>query len=316
MKFFKIVSYIFLVLFLIIILLVSYLKFYLPRIEIKELTVELTEERIDRGKYLANHVMLCVDCHSTREWNKYSGPMVPGTEGKGGELFDQNLGLPGKYYVTNITPYELGDWTDGELFRAITAGVGKRNNALFPIMPYHIYGNLDPEDIYAVIAYIRTLPEIKNDVPESESDFPINFLINTFPHEGTPVKRPEKANTLEYGKYITNACGCIDCHTAADDMGQLIMEFAYAGGREFPMPNGEKVLSTNITPDKGTGIGNWNEEKFIRTFKTYDLANYEPVLVKAGEFNTSMPWTMYAGLDSLDLKAMYTYLFSLDPIEK
>lgn len=316
MKFFKIASFIFLVLFVIIILMVSYLKFYLPRIEIKELTVELTGDRIDRGKYLANHVMLCVDCHSTRDWNKYSGPMVPGTDGKGGEVFDQSLGLPGRYYVTNITPYELGDWSDGELFRAITAGVGKRNNAIFPVMPYHIYGNLDPEDIYDVMAYIRTLPEIKNDVPISESDFPVNLLINTFPHEGTPVKRPGKANNVEYGKYITNACGCIDCHTEADDMGNLISEFAYAGGRVFFFPNGDKVFSTNITPDAGTGIGSWDEEKFIRTFKTYDLSNYEPVSVGEGDFNTTMPWTMYAGLDTLDLKAMYSYLMSLKPIEK
>src|SRR5450759_5881347 len=74
-----------------------YLKYFLPNIKVKDLKVEGTKERIERGKYLANHVMVCVDCHSKRDWSKYSGPIVPGTEGMGVEIFDQKMGLPGKY---------------------------------------------------------------------------------------------------------------------------------------------------------------------------------------------------------------------------
>lgn len=54
---------------------------------VRDLTVTATPERLARGAYLANHVSVCVDCHSTRDWNYFADPIVPGTEGKGGELF-------------------------------------------------------------------------------------------------------------------------------------------------------------------------------------------------------------------------------------
>ena len=93
----------------------------LPNIKVKELKVEVTNERVKKGEYLANNVMVCIDCHSLRDWSKYSGPIVPGTEWMGGEFFDQEQGLPGKYFATNITPYTLESWSDGEIYRAITA---------------------------------------------------------------------------------------------------------------------------------------------------------------------------------------------------
>ena len=43
---------------------------------------------IARGDYLANHVAPCMDCHSKRDFTKFSGPIVPGTEGMGGEEFE------------------------------------------------------------------------------------------------------------------------------------------------------------------------------------------------------------------------------------
>jgi hypothetical protein len=44
-------------------------------------------DHVKRGEYLANHVSLCVDCHSQRDYSKWSGPLVPGTLGEGGEAF-------------------------------------------------------------------------------------------------------------------------------------------------------------------------------------------------------------------------------------
>ncbi len=291
-----------------------YLKYFLPNIKVKDLKVEVTKERIERGKYLANHVLVCVDCHSKRDWSKYSGPIVPGTEGMGGEVFDQKMGLPGKYISSNITPYSLASWSDGEIYRAITSGVGKRNNTIFPVMPFEAYGTLDDEDIYCVIAYLRSIPSIKNDIPASESDFPVNFLINTMAKEGHPSKRSPLQDSLKYGKYITTAAGCLDCHTPVDK-GNLIMEKAYAGGREFPMEGVGTIVSMNITFDKKTGIGEWDKDMFINVFKNYDLTAYVPPKVEKGAFNTPMPWTMYAKMDTADLAAIYYYLKSLPPIE-
>ena len=63
----------------------SYVKFVLPNADpAPDLKVEITPERVERGKYLANHVLICMDCHSTRNYNELTAPLVPGTLGKGG----------------------------------------------------------------------------------------------------------------------------------------------------------------------------------------------------------------------------------------
>ncbi len=112
-----------------------------------ELHVAITPERVQRGEYLANHVVGCMDCHSTRDWTRFTGPPLTWTNGKGGELFDEKLGSPGTFYSKNITPASLKNWTDGEIFRAITTGVDNLGNALFPVMAYANYGKMDKEDI-------------------------------------------------------------------------------------------------------------------------------------------------------------------------
>ena len=115
----------------------GYLSFLLPNVgSAPDMQVEITPERVARGEYLANHVMLCMDCHARRDFSIYAGPPIPGTEGAGGEAFDQTMGFPGAFYSRNITPAGVGDWTDGELFRAITTGVSRDGSALFPVMPY------------------------------------------------------------------------------------------------------------------------------------------------------------------------------------
>ncbi len=162
--------------------LLTYVKTALPNVGAPEdITVERTPERIERGRYLAHSVTICMDCHSTRDWSKFSGPLTEGTLGKGGDRFDQTVDMPGVFYAKNITPAGIERYTDGELFRIITTGVNKDGKAIFPLMPYPYYGRMDPEDIYSIIAYVRTLEPITNPVPDSEPDFPMNFILNTIP---------------------------------------------------------------------------------------------------------------------------------------
>ncbi|HNU89633.1 MAG TPA: hypothetical protein PKJ94_15140, partial [Ferruginibacter sp.] len=81
---------------------------------------------IERGKYLAHHVALCMDCHSHRDFNQFSGPPIEGTEGIGGDEFNEKIGVPGVVYARNITPDTvngIGKWTDEELVRVITRGI-------------------------------------------------------------------------------------------------------------------------------------------------------------------------------------------------
>lgn len=288
----------------------SYIKIALPNVgEPEKFTIESNDELIKHGEYLANNVMVCMDCHSERDWSKFSGPLVEGTLGKGGEVFDQNLGFPGTFTAKNITPYKLSSWTDGEILRAISTGVSKDGNALFPIMPYTHYGNIDRKDLEAIIAYIRTLPSLKSEVPASSPDFPMNFIINTLPQKANFIKKPSEKNLLAYGKYLVNAAACFDCHTK-QEKGEFIGK-DFAGGMEFKLSDGSIVRSPNITPDKTTGIGGWSEEQFVERFKMYADSNYIPHTVEKGLFQTVMPWTMYGGMKESDLKAIYTYLKSI-----
>lgn len=290
-----------------------YVKFALPNVgPAPDMKVEATPDRVERGKYLANHVTVCIDCHSKRDWSRFSGPPIEGTYGMGGDLFDQKYGFPGAYYAKNITPAGISRYTDGELFRVITTGVNKEGKAMFPVMPFHYYGQLDEEDIKSIIAYIRTLAPIKNEVPESVSDFPMNFIINTMPHKASPMKRPPASDKLAYGMYMATAAGCKECHTQFEK-GALVEGTDYGGGREFPLPDGSVLRSSNISPDAETGIGSWNENMFLNLFKARSDSATLARKLNPGDFNSFMPWTMYGKMKEEDLSAIFAYLMSLKP---
>ncbi len=292
----------------------TYAKVALPNVgEAEDLKIDHTAERIQRGRYLANTVTVCMDCHSKRDWSKFSGPLAEGTLGMGGDRFDQSIGLPGVFFARNITPSGISRYTDGELFRLITSGVTKEGRAMFPLMPYPYYGRMDKEDIYDIISYVRSIPSIENSVPDSEPDFPMNFIINTIPQKPMHQPKPPKTDLLAYGAYMTNAAGCAECHTKVEQ-GQIIPDFMFGGGRDFKFPDGSVVFSANITPDKETGIGAWTQEMFVQRFKIYADSAYVPPSVANGEFNSIMPWTMYGQMEEDDLAAIYAYLKTVKPI--
>jgi mono/diheme cytochrome c family protein len=174
---------------------------------------------------------------------------------------------------------------------------------------------MDREDIYSIIAYLRTLSPIESTIPESVADAPFNFLIHTMPQKAVLQTKPDTTDQLAYGAYVANASGCVECHSPLDK-GQIIKELAFSGGRDFGSPDGSIVRSANITPDDGTGIGKWSREQFIAAFKQYADSSYVLPSVKPGEFNTVMPWTMYANMTESDLSALYSYLRSVKPISK
>ena len=293
-----------------------YVKTFLPDVgAAPDLKIVSSPEKIAHGKYLANHVMICMDCHSTRNWNYYAGPMEPDSLGMGGELFDQKAGFPGAIYAANITPAGIGNWTDGEIFRAIASGVRKNGKPIFPVMPHDNYGLLDPKDIEDIVCYLRTLPPIAHTPPESEYDFPMNFIINTVPRKPAFTRKPDTADRLAYGKYMITAAACGNCHTPFEK-GKLDSAFLFAGGRTFEMPGG-LLTSSNITPDKETGIGNWTKELFLSKFGAYrDSAHAHRPINFMTDQSTVMPWPVYAGMSDNDLGAIYDYLSSLKPITK
>lgn len=313
-KFLKIAGYIILSLAVLIGAVIGYIKNAMPNVGPPEdLKVELTPARIERGHYLAWSVCVCMDCHSTRDWSKFSGPIAPGKIGQGGERFDQSVGLPGAFFSKNITPEGISRYTDGELYRIITTGVTKEGKAIFPIMPYPYYGKMDREDIMSIIAYIRMIEPVKNEVPESVADFPMNIILNTIPEPASPRPKPDPSDQLAYGEYLLNAAACVECHTPFDK-GKIVQEFSYSGGREFAFPDGSVVRSANITPDEDTGIGKWSVDQFVSRFKLFADSSYIVPSVLPGEFNTLMPWSMYSHMKDEDLKAIYAFLKTVKPI--
>jgi hypothetical protein len=299
-----------------IIMLLVYLNLMLPGAgAAPQLQVQITPERVERGRYLAHHVMLCADCHSMRDYSRFSGPITGKPFAGGGDEFTEANGLPGNFYAANLTPYHLGEWTDGEIFRAVTSGVSKDGKALFPVMPYVLYNQSEAEDIYAVIAYLRTLDPVENEVPASKAHFPVNFIMNTMPVKYTYPHKPDANDKIAYGKYMATVSGCIECHTPMKK-GKPLWEEAFTGGREFLLPGGI-LTTTNLTPDKETGIGMWTEEMFLTRFKVYADSAYVPhELDFMNDFNTMMPWTLYSRMEEQDLKAIYAYLSSLEPKNK
>jgi mono/diheme cytochrome c family protein len=295
-----------------------YFNFTYPKVSPPPVvTIEVTPELIARGDYLTNHVALCTDCHGLRDYTKFAAPLIPGTYGAGGELWSEEVGFPGSLYSKNIT-YDnetgLGSWSDGEVVRAITMGVDKKGSALFPLMPYNNYNQMAEADLYAIIAYLKTIEPKKNIIPERKLNFPLNILVRTMPlQEYNATKNVNKNNPVEYGKYLTTIASCQDCHTKSD-MGEPIPGMEFAGGNEFPM--GKKVIrAVNITPDEETGIGRWTKEEFIERFKSNSPDVKPEEVVADAEFNTIMPWRMYAGMTEEDLSAIYEYLRSVKPVK-
>lgn len=313
-KLFKVLGISVVILVLVVAGSITYVTQALPDIPTPaDLRVEATVERVARGEYLANHVTLCMDCHSTRDWNRFSGPLVPGTLGKGGEVFDRKMNFPGRFVSKNITPFNLNSWSDGDLYRAITSGVNKDGHPFFPVMPYLNYNHLASEDVYSIIAYLRTLPAIESHPGISKADFPMNIILHTIPEPAHPMEKPVPG-TPAYGAYMVNAAGCKVCHTKVVN-GKEVGE-PFAGGFEFQFPDGSIARSSNITPDKFHGIGAWDKATFIRKFKQFADSAYTPATVdwKAHDQQTVMPWTMYAGMTEEDLGAIYDHLHALKPV--
>ncbi|MFN3196382.1 MAG: cytochrome c [Chlorobiota bacterium] len=292
----------------------AYVSFALPNVaEAEEIDIEATPERLARGQYLVETVSGCVDCHSKRDFTKWAGPIKPESKGGGGEGWTEEMGLPGNIYSSNITPTNLADWTDGEIVRAIKSGVNKDGRALFPVMPYHNFRHASKEDIYSIVSYLRTLEPNSNTPPKSTLNFPMSLIVNFIPSDAEFGEMPDKANTIEYGEYMTKLAACADCHTPMEK-GEYIEGMEFAGGMDLIFEDGSLCRSANLTPDKETGIGRYTEEEFVNLFKKYNDSIYIDKPLDENQVNTMMPWLVYKDMTEYDLKAIYSYLSSLKPI--
>ena len=108
-----------------------------------------------------------------------------------------------------------------------------------------------------------------------------------------------KASLVERGEYLAKAADCMVCHTAPGGK-------EYAGGLGFKLPFGT-LYSTNITPDKDTGIGNYSDQEFLN-------ALHRGVRRDGARLYPAMPYTSYTYITGADALAIKAYLFSLPPV--
>jgi mono/diheme cytochrome c family protein len=139
---------------------------------------------VERGRYLAT-LGACMDCHTPGyffgkpDMSRYLG---------GSEVGFEIPGL-GVFYGSNLTPDKetgLGNWTDGEILTALQAGVRPDGRMLVPIMPWRALASLTKDDALALVAYLRSLPPVKNKAPGpfGPSEKPTSFVMKIVPPDG------------------------------------------------------------------------------------------------------------------------------------
>ncbi len=261
---------------------------------VAEIQVAGTPDQIARGEKLAN---ICVSCHTP-------GNQLP----LSGSNFAAKFDFPplGTLYAPNLTPSgNIKDWTDGEVIRAIREGVYRDGRSLL-VMPSANFRNMSDEDVQALVAYLRSQPATGEPTPDNQFNVlgAIFMNLSDFRTAQAPagqVTAPQ-AGTPAYGKYMVDILGCRDCH---GDQLQGKVETGQPG----PPPGPNLTL---IVPQ-------WTEEQFMTFFNTGTLpgGGQVPILtLKSGFSEPRMPWQMVRAATTDDeLKAMYTYLHALQPLD-
>jgi mono/diheme cytochrome c family protein len=277
------------------------------------------DEQLQHGKYIAS-IAGCPVCHTPYK-AEYQDPTKLSLEQiqvlafnesqaldqtkllAGGRVFP--LGPIGNLLTRNLTPDKdtgLGSWTDEQVKLAVKTGVDNNGEVLFPVMPYHVYNGMADADVNAVVAYLRSVNAVKNEIPK-----------RTISTEGMPslpyktgIVAPDASDKAARGAYLVNSVmGCTDCHTPVDAAtGAPEMDKYLAGRQPYEGPWGI-VYGGNITPDNKTGLGAWTDDEVKRALLTG--------VRKDGRRLILMPWFVYSNLTAEDADAVVYYLKNVLP---
>jgi mono/diheme cytochrome c family protein len=282
------------------------------------------EDRVARGRYLVQGVGRCFGCHSPLEKGELEIP-VPGKLGAGDILSEKH-----RQVAPNITPDKAtgaGLWTDQQLSRAIREGIGHDGRRLGLVMPFPYYSVMTDDDVTSVVAYLRSLPPVRNRLPRWT---PIDAGEEP-PEPPPPPAAPEDlARPVDRGAYLVRLARCGFCHTprpAKGSMRHRLTEREFGGGRRFSRapfydqvdpdpwlgapgvrsPEEDGILaSANITSDP-SGIAFYDESIFIQTLRTGRVGGIRPL-------SGAMPWNYFRTLTDEDLRAIFSYLRSVRPV--
>jgi hypothetical protein len=291
-----------------------------------------------RGRILVDVELGCLDCHTPRgpdgaprmdlylsgvECFERSIPSADAGSPDGGAAPDGGLETGELAYclhTRNLTnhPTGLKNRTDDAIKRMFLDGVRPNGEALSPVMPYHIFHNLKPEDADSIVAYLREVPGVDHQLPRSSPiwavDAPAKPLDpNLVP--AVPASAPDPARA-ERGRY-TASVGCIDCHTRLNLAGGpdvLDRSALFAGGRPFavglPPPLPPVIYSANLT-QAASGLNGYTPEDVVKILKLGRDKHGKGVCPPM----PSGPRASFARLSDDAALDIASYILTLPPIE-
>jgi mono/diheme cytochrome c family protein len=115
----------------------------------------------------------------------------------------------------------------------------------------------------------------------------------------TPQRSDFTQQAIDLGARLSAIGNCETCHTVS-------ISARFAGGRALQTPFGT-IYSTNITPDRGTGIGAWSEDAFRRSLR-------EGVARDGTHLYPAFPYDHFAKLTDADISALYAYIMTRQPL--
>jgi mono/diheme cytochrome c family protein len=262
---------------------------------------------IEKGRYLVYGPASCAYCHVPKsEWPLLDrGEMVPLA---GAHEFPLPFGV---FYSSNLTPDRrtgIGRRSDRELARMLRHGVRADGRAPMPFMEYQA---MSDEDLTAILSFLRSQAPVQREVPEHRLELMgkalFAFFIEPAPPRAARRTSPRGA-TVERGEYLANDIAlCVACHTNRNLMDGSFTGPKFAGGlkMDYAADPTKVQAPPNLTPDPRTGrIAQWSEEDFVDRFR------------RGPTFDESiMPWGAYRRMTDDDLRAIYRYLRTLDPVQ-
>jgi mono/diheme cytochrome c family protein len=253
------------------------------------------QSAVERGSYLVNTVMTCANCHSPK------GPpaAVAGKDFSGGLRFNEP---PFDVTAPNITSDKetgLGNWTDEQIKTLLLTGKNPLGVQEAEVMPTAFYPILTPQDLDAIVAYLRSLPPIKNKVPDPV--YKIALPHHVFPGAEKAYSQADLNDKVKKGFYLVTIGHCMECHTPMMQGGGIdVANSLGKGGREFPGPWGVSK-ARNITSSKTAGIGDWSDAEIKTAITQGKRKDGTPL-------KGPMGYQYYAKMTDADLDAMVAYL--------
>jgi mono/diheme cytochrome c family protein len=260
--------------------------------------VDPNKALVDRGAYVAK-LAGCGSCHTPLGPN---GPDFSKAYAGGLEMPD----TVGTWRSPNITPDKgsgIGGWTDEQIAASIREGVRPDGGPLYPIMPYLSYNRMTDADVKALVAFLRSLKPIANDV------LPTKNL--KMPQPPAPKPANELDDAAHHGEYLATLMLCSHCHATPGPDNAPLPDNMFAGGLGFTMPMLGKgtLYAANISSDPATGIGKWTEDQIAAAIKT--MMKPDGKIIQGPMLFLQGGW---AQLDDADVKAVAAYIKRQPPV--